>query len=215
MRRKYKKLKLELLSVVVLCCLIGCGEQEVKEEIKVSETMESEKTSKAEETSEKEESESEEMSSAKTEEVELISVYVCGAVQKEGVYELPDGSRVIDAIEASGGMTEVAHTSHLNQAEKVVDGQKICVYTVEEVEQGNAVAKDSLVDEKESSGKVNINTASKEELMKLSGIGEAKADSIISYREEEGEFESIESIMEIEGIKEGVFNKIKEEISVN
>ena len=72
----------------------------------------------------------------------------------------------------------------------------------------------SEVTERTDDGKININTAEKEELMTLTGVGEAKAQSIIAYREEHGGFQSIEELMQIEGIKEGVFNKIKEDITI-
>ena len=117
-----------------------------------------------------------------------------------------EGARVTDAIEAAGGMTEEAAREFLNLAALLVDGQKLYVPTIDEAMQ-----------EKQSSadGKVNINTADAGELMSLSGVGEAKAEAIIRYREEKGGFRSIEEIMSIEGIKEGVFQKIKDKISVD
>lgn len=136
-----------------------------------------------------------------------IFVYVCGQVQCPGVYELPDGARITDAIEAAGGMTEAAAREYLNQAAILTDGQKIYVPTVDEASQKEQSSK--------ADGKVNINTADAGELMSLSGVGEAKAEAIIRYREEKGGFRSVEEIMNIEGIKEGVFQKIKDKISVD
>ena len=110
----------------------------------------------------------------------------------------------------------------MNQARKVVDGERIYVPTKEELADGtfeDIAAADGVVEEPGGSdngvqGKININTAGLEELKTLSGIGDAKAQSIIRYREENGAFQNIEDVMEVEGIKEGVFNKIKDEITV-
>lgn len=146
------------------------------------------------------------ISDTEYEEEPSIYVYVCGQVNCPGVYELPEGARITDAIEAAGGMTDAAALDYLNQAALLTDGQKIYVPSEEEAEQEATVSK--------ADGKVNLNTAGADELMTLSGVGEAKAEAIIRYREEKGSFQSIEEIMNIEGIKEGVFNKIKDKISV-
>ena len=141
-----------------------------------------------------------------------ICVYICGAVHEPGVYELPEGSRVHEALEMAGGMTEEAAAYALNLARIAVDGEQIYVPDAEEI-QGQSILSGSAG----GSGyekKVNINTASMEELMTLTGIGEAKAESIIRYREENGGFQSIEDLMEIGGIKEGVFEKIKDDITI-
>lgn len=144
---------------------------------------------------------------------ERIVVYVCGQVTSPGVYELLENSRVADALQAAGGMTTEAAESYWNQAAFLEDGQKIYVPAKEEVaseEPADAAAGQSSGQK----GKINLNTAEKEELMTLSGVGSAKADAIISYRKEQGGFHSIEEIMEIEGIKEGVFKKIQDKITV-
>ena len=138
-----------------------------------------------------------------------VFVYVCGAVQKPGVYELPAGSRVYEALEAAGGLTEEADEKSLNQAELLRDGSQITVYTKEEASSLPAPAGETA-----GSGKVNLNTAGKELLTTLPGIGDAKADAILQYREENGGFSSIEEIMQIEGIKEKVFEKIRDLIEV-
>ena len=133
-----------------------------------------------------------------------ICVYVCGQVMKPGVYELSEDARVTDAIIAAGGMTEEADQTYLNQAAFVEDGQKIYVPAVEELDvMNNGV-----------SGKISLNRAGIAELTTLTGVGVAKAKAIIQYRESNGGFKSIEEIMNIEGIKEGVFDRIKDEISV-
>lgn len=139
-----------------------------------------------------------------TEDTEYIFVYVCGAVNREGVYELPSGSRVYQAIEVAGGFREDADKNSVNQAEVLEDEEQIYVPVIgEEV---------SPVSEEE--GKVNINKASKEELMTLPGVGESRAESIIKYREDVGAFQNIEDIMQVSGIKEGLFEKIKDLITV-
>lgn len=144
-----------------------------------------------------------------------LYVYVCGEVKAPGVYELPPDSRVFEAIEAAGGMTEKAADFYLNQAEKVTDGQQICVLSEEELSQAarEDAGEGGKAPEPED-GRVNLNTASKEELMTLSGIGEVKAEAIIRYREEKGGFTSIEELKEIEGIKEGVFGRVKDQIKI-
>lgn len=143
-----------------------------------------------------------------------IYVYACGEVRTPGVYELPPDSRVFQVIEAAGGMTENAAESGINQAEKLSDGQQVYVPSGEEVsKQSGQSGNESQVPEPDD-GKVNLNTAAKEELMLLSGIGEVKAEAIIRYREEKGGFTSIEELKEIEGIKDGVFNKVKDQIKI-
>ena len=131
-----------------------------------------------------------------------------------GVYELPEKSRVFEAIEAAGGLTADAEERFINQAALVSDGEQITVLTVEEAEAAGGVTASVPGGAGAASGKVNINTASKEELMTLSGIGEARASAIIAYRETGGPFMAIEDIMAVDGIKEKAFEKIKEDIEV-
>lgn len=138
-----------------------------------------------------------------------IYVQVSGAVVNPGVYSLPEGSRIFEAVELAGGVTEQADVKSLNQAQVLKDGQMIYVYAVGEqkaAEQGAA---------EEDDDRVNLNTASAEQLMTLPGIGQSKAEAIVSWREEHGAFEKTEDIMNITGIKEGVFSKIKDRIKVN
>ncbi len=152
-------------------------------------------------------------------------VYVCGAVRSPGVYEISGDMRVRDAIEAAGWFSEAADQEWLNQAEKICDGQRIYVYTHEETQKlkdagisieegGNVLPAEKNGEEAVESGKININTATREELMTLPGIGEAKADAILKYRSEVGSFSSIEEIQNISGIKSGVFSKIQDQITV-
>lgn len=151
---------------------------------------------------------SEEPSSQKEEEShQQICVYVCGAVVSPGVYELKEGSRICDGISVAGGLSEGAYIDRINQAELLSDGQMLRIPTIKEVEQ------EAL--EAEKNGLVNINQASCEELMTLPGIGQSKAEAIISYREEHGAFQSTEEIMNISGIKEKAYEKVKDSITVD
>lgn len=146
------------------------------------------------------------------EEASVIWVYVCGAVCAPGVYELEAHSRVYEAIEAAGGMTETAASSYLNQAEQLSDGQKIYVPSEDEVTSGQGVdSGEDIFDD----GRIDINDATKEELMSLNGIGEVRAQAIIDYREKHGGFTSVEELKEVEGIKDGVFHKLKDLIKVS
>lgn len=138
-----------------------------------------------------------------------IVVHVCGAVENPGVYELEEDSRVYQAIAKAGGVLESAAPEQLNQAACLSDGQQLYIpFRGEE----SPVA-DSQEQNFEQTG-VNINTAGKEELMTLPGIGEAKAEAIISYREEHGDFKDIQELTNIAGIKTSVYEKIKELVRI-
>ena len=148
---------------------------------------------------------------------ETVQVYICGAVASPGVYTLPGGSRVVQAVEAAGGFLPDAEEKILNLARKIEDGEQITVWTREEAENMEITETPQQIRRHgagSGSGKVNLNTAGKEELMTLSGIGESRADAIIAYREANGPFGSIEEIMNIEGIKEKMFEKIRGSIEV-
>jgi len=144
---------------------------------------------------------------------EMIVVYVCGSVLRPDVYKLPDGSRIYEAIEKAGGCSPQADPSRLNLAQAVTDGQRI--YVPPEAESGGS-AQEGQTDASQDGGgsTVNINTAAKAELMMLPGIGEARAESIITYRNAHGFFSSAEGIREVEGIGEALFERIKDRITV-
>jgi competence protein ComEA len=150
-------------------------------------------------------------------------VHVCGEVNQPGMYVLPSDSRVAEAIEAAGGFTKEAQEASVNLARKLQDGEQLYVLSKEEALASPAAAiagqeenkeNGSLKSGTDSEGKINLNLATKEELMTLPGIGSAKADAILSYRTEQGSFTKIEDIKKIEGIKDGVFQKIKDKITV-
>ena len=141
-----------------------------------------------------------------------IWVYVCGQVASPGVYELPEESRIYEAVESAGGILEQGAAESVNLAEKASDGQRIYIPSKEEA----AAMPAETPDEGSSGGmndeRINLNTADKEELMTLTGIGETRAEAILTYREENGSFHSPEDIMNVQGIKEGIYEKIKEQI---
>lgn len=158
----------------------------------------------------------------------MIYVHICGAVVNPGVYELAAGSRVFEGIEAAGGFREDACEDYVNQAKLLQDGQRLVILTLEEVEEAkeNGAYQElqaADIEEAEQStaaslgdtdGLVNINTASESELSTIDGIGVGKAAAIVKYRQENGEFKSIQDIMKVSGIKEGTFEKIKDKITV-
>lgn len=162
-------------------------------------------------------------------------VHICGEVRNPGVYEMEMGSRIFQAVELAGGFTEEADKDCLNMALEIKDGMKITVPSRQEMEEARVTALGQWIEMPEdscpgtgnpgstgadgddlagSSQKVNLNTASKEELMTLRGIGEARAEDIIRYRQEQGSFQAVEEIMNVSGIKEAAFQKIKDSITV-
>lgn len=159
-----------------------------------------------------------------------IFVHVCGAVKKEGVYELSPDARVVDAIRAAGGCTKKAASFGINQAEALNDGVQVYVPTKAELKKetngvgslasfGTEGVRTGLSSQGMNPGGggdalININLATKEELMKLNGVGEAKAELIITYRQAKGGFKDIKDIMKIKGIKQKFFDKIKDKICI-
>lgn len=146
-------------------------------------------------------------------EVSVCYVYVCGEVLYPGVYRLSEGQRIYEAIGLAGGFTPEAAQSYLNLAQPVTDGMKI---EVPDEERAAALPAEtvSIAAVSTDNSKVNINTADRDQLMTLAGIGEARAEAIIAYRTEHGSFQTIEDIMKVSGIKEAAFQKIKEKITV-
>lgn len=138
--------------------------------------------------------------------------YVCGQVKKPGVYEFEQGERINVLIDKAGGFTKKAAKESLNLAEFAVDGDKVYVPSRDEVEKETTIRE--LVKRTDEEEKVNLNTADAEKLTTLPGVGLAKAASIIAYRQEHGSFRSIEELKNVEGIKDRVYEKIKDFISV-
>ena len=147
------------------------------------------------------------------EETAWVYVYVCGAVENPDVYQVAAESRLFEVIEIAGGFTEEADRAYLNLARNVTDGEQIVVYTVEETANKMTPVSENEITQS-GSGLVNINKASLAELTGISGIGESRAKAIIDYREKHGGFGSIEEIKKVDGIKDGLFSKIKDYITV-
>lgn len=148
-----------------------------------------------------------------------VCVFVCGAVEREGVYKLPEGSRVIDAVRAAGGFSEDADRTYVNLAEFVYDTQRVEIPTLDEAEamrlQGASDQEPAgAAQRRGTDGRVNINHASRQELMELPGIGESKAERIIAYRQAHGDFTSCEEVMNVNGIGEAMYENIKDHITV-
>lgn len=142
----------------------------------------------------------------------VIRVYVCGAVTNPGVVEIAAGSRAEDALLAAGGFTEEAAREAVNLADWVSDGQKL--YFPAEGEEYAADAGGTSSGGEAASGLVNINTADTAALCTLPGVGESRAADIIAYREANGGFDSCEDIMKVTGIKNAMYEKIKDKITV-
>lgn len=204
---------IRVLLLTVLSCqlfLFGCGNKE--EVIMLEEVSQMEITTEA--------AAQEDYEETMTNVIEnRICVFVCGAVENSGVYELPEGSRVYEALQMAGGCMDEAATEAINQARILNDGEQLRIPTKAELAEGAVleapVDNASTGNESVNAGdKINLNTASEESLTTLKGIGTSKAQAIITYREEHGGFRNTEEIMNISGIGEHTYEKIKEQISV-
>lgn len=149
---------------------------------------------------------------------ELI-VYVCGAVNTPGVYSLPAGSRLYEAVAMAGGFSKEAAPSYHNLARTVTDGERVYILSVSETEE--LTARQQVEGEEGEAAEatsgtslLNLNTATAEQLMNLPGIGEAKAADIIEYRSKIGRFTNIEELKNVSGIGDVRFEKLKDKITV-
>ena len=226
-----------LCGTLFLTGLTGCksreaqflieGLQEAKAEVDAESSEEKTSGQKSKVEADEKKSDSEEM------QPEMIYVDVCGAVANPGVFQLAAGSRVFQAIEAAGGYLPEAALTCVNRAGVLTDGQQLYILTQEEMERQGldpaemAGASDGQMNGSAGTGqntgmtaqvqqdnRININTADESQLTTLTGIGATRAKAIIAYREENGPFAAIEDIMNVQGIKEGTFVKIKDEIVV-
>lgn len=163
-----------------------------------------------------------------------VLIDIKGEIITPGVYELTTNNTVMDAINKAGGLTKTSDTSNINLSKKLEDEMVIIIYSKEEIKQmkedkvecppcNNACIKEddekAKIDKEETketlvNGKININEASLEELQTLDGIGEAKANAIIEYRNNNGSFKSIEDIKNVSGIGDSIYEKIKNNITV-
>ncbi len=168
------------------------------------------------------------ISTISDEDEKFIFVDVKGAIKSPGVYKLHVGSRVIDAINIAGGLVKDSNTLHMNLSGVLKDSDIVKVYTNKEIEKAQKEDKidviepcvceevicDNNISSEKDKSKININTASVEELDTLNGIGESKAKAIFEYRKSNGDFLKIEDIMNVNGISESIFEKIKDYITV-
>lgn len=222
------------ISCIIMACLVislmtGCGKklELISELIPESEGLYTEEEGIKEEETEEEKAEGQETDVGA--EPETIFVHVCGAVNKPGVYEMPAESRIYEAVAAAGGFRADAAQDYLNMAYILEDGTKLEVPTVEEIAEleESEGALDKRVPAEmaksvetvgagtgEDANLVNINTAGVAELCGLSGIGESRAEAILEYREKNGKFQKKEDIMQVSGIGQKMFEKIKDNITV-
>ena len=151
-----------------------------------------------------------------------IIIHIIGEVNNEGIVEIDEGARIIDAVNEAGGLTEYADTSKVNLAYVLKDGQKVVIpsiYDEKEMEVvyndgGDNIIEGNSTENGSSDGLVNINTATSQELQTLPGVGESTAQKIINYRNENGNFSNIEDIKNVSGIGDSKFNSIKDLITV-
>lgn len=136
-----------------------------------------------------------------------IIIDVKGAVNKEGVYEMKEGDRVKDAVQKAGGFLSEVDMKKVNLAQIVQDQMLLYIPSKNESEQG-------MFTSSKEDDKIRINTAAKEQLEKITGIGSRKAESILKYREEHGPFQKIEDLLEIDGIGAKSLEKIKDQIII-
>ena len=210
LQKKGRSALLTVAALFLCVCITGCEKKEHRVIFEDDKPLFKEAAS------------AEEVAVTKAKPAEIV-VHVCGAVTNEGVYTLPESARIHQAIDAAGGMKEEADTSALNLAAPLEDGMRIRVLTKEE---SIALNKDAVLEAvtsahaangegaKKGEEKINLNTATVEELKHLNGVGDAIAASIIQYRTEHGAFKAIEDITKVSGIGEKLFVRMKDRITV-
>lgn len=153
------------------------------------------------------------------EQVKEVIVYVCGAVHAPGIYTLPPGGRLYEAVALAGGFSGEADTSYHNLARELSDGERVYILSYAETKELTAMQmvegeQENAAEFQRNSGGINLNTATAEQLTSLPGIGDAKALAILEYRRKVGVFTDIEEIKNVSGIGEAMFEKIKDKIIV-
>lgn len=188
-----KKIIILVLTIVSVMAFTGCAKESYLEDSNTSSQSVSE-------------SDTEESSGSSE-----IYVQIDGAVKTPGVYRLSSDARVFALIEKAGGFSSEAYTADINQAQALSDGQKITVPTKNEhkAEESSASAGASAVDDR-----VDINKADITELTTISGIGDVRAQAIITYREQNGSFRDVKDITKVSGIGDSTYNRIKDRIKV-
>jgi competence protein ComEA len=236
---KLKILCAAAIFAVTMTFACGCAKQDVSvstfsDDGKTSESNDQIDTQDKDQTKSEENSENVNGEKAGDVKTDYVYVYVCGAVQHEGVYKMSPDARKSDALDMAGGYLEDAAHGYVNLADSLTDGEKIYIPFESEVTD-SVVAYDSQITSesgengdksgdgsgngdvnsgKDGTSQVNINTADKNQLTSLPGIGESKAERILEYRQIHGRFSSTEELMNVSGIGSGVYEKIKEYIKV-
>ncbi len=223
---------MQYLKFLIVCCVLpiglcGCGNRamlltsETQTEMQMTDGFAGEEEQV--EVSTTEEAVTTATTTEMVEQPDEVAVYVCGAVRQPGVYYVAGSAIRETAVRMAGGFSDDADVTYVNLAQTIIAGEQIYIPTLEETagilllerEDETASAEHAPADTNaERNGKININTAGKELLMTLPGIGESKADAIIAYREAQGKFQNTEELMQIRGIKEGIYNQIKDLIIV-
>lgn len=208
-----QKIILLILGIIVIGMFIFyiTTQTNIYTEVSTEEIIENENTKETE------------IDEEKQKETNKIIIHITGAVNKEGVVELEEGERIQNAVEKAGGLTEEADLTNVNLAYQLKDGQKVYIPKKSDKEKIDTVTEENgkgvIVEEKEkntenSNKKININTATKEQLETLSGIGTETAQKIIDYRQLNGKFKSIEEIKNVSGIGSVKYENIKNDITV-
>ena len=149
--------------------------------------------------------------------ISKIKVHITGEVLKQGLIELDEGSRIADAINEAGNITEFADLSKVNLAYELSDGQKVYIPSIkDETEEyiSESAGESVLEDEDVKDGKININTADIDLLQTINGVGESLASKIIDYRKQNGKFKSVEDLKNVSGIGDKKFEDIKDKVIV-
>lgn len=201
---KQKIIKIAIAVVIVILAIVyyfSTKEENSYDDILVNNVVIENKVEEEKQESEKESS--------------FIKVYVAGEVNSPGVIELEEGSRIEDAIQGAGGVKAEANLKNINLAYEVSDGEKIYIPNLsEESEDENVLEPNTSNSSTNAKGKVNINKATATELTSVPGIGASTAQKIITYREENGKFQTIEDVKKVSGIGDSKFESMKDFIAV-
>lgn len=173
-------------------------------------------------TNDKKEVYNEENNTINTDSNNKIIVEIKGEVNKPSVYTLDQGSRIYELIDLAGGLTPFGNDKNINKASVLVDGQCIVIGNIDDSEENTLDSATLIMSTNEisslggsTSDKININKASKDDLMKLSGVGESKAQAIIDYRDSIGTFKSIDELSDVDGIGEKTVDKLRDRLTID
>lgn len=201
MKNTKKRIRNMLFTCLPMLLLLSCGAARQGDSLTLLLTEESGQTRGQEDCGEQAVCEGAEEAPGGT-----AFVHICGEVESPGVYEVSQEARICDVLLLAGGFTSEAATDAVNMARQVTDGMQIVIPSVQEAEQ--------LAARQEADGRVELNTATAAQLCTLPGIGESRAAAILAYREEHGGFRTAEELMQVSGIKQGMFERLKELVYV-